>query len=176
MGLLTFLRNFLFPKKSRKSITKVSKRRTRKPSSPIRGTKRKRSSKPFKIEEEYDIIEFSVNDTVEIEHDIDNILDFINTFAPELKKEIIDVLEKPNDNSKDTALFMVSTAKNQDEGVYYIVLCKVVTLGKDNGLMLVYSQNLDLISLYLSNLTTMSYAKVKESFNKKDGHDLEDKG
>lgn len=106
---------------------------------------------------------------------MDNILDFINNFAPELKKEVISILEKPDNNAMDKALFMVSTAKEDSDEVYYIVLCKVVTLGKDNGLMLVYSQNLDLISLYMSNLTTMPYAKVKESFNKKPGNDLEDK-
>lgn len=127
------------------------------------------------MDEEYDVIEFSIDDTVEVEHDMDNILDFINAFAPELKKEVISILEKPDDNTRDKALFMVSTALEDKDEVYYMILCKVMTLGKDNGLMLLYSRNLDLISLYMSNLTTMPYAKVKESFNKKPGNDLEDK-
>lgn len=125
--------------------------------------------------EEYDIIEFSIDDSVEVEHDIDNILDFINTFAPELKKQIISILEEPGDDTKDKAVFMISKEIENTKEVYYIILIKIITLEKDNGLMMIYSKNVDLISLYMSNLTTMSYEKVKKSFIEKSGNDLEDK-
>jgi len=118
------------------------------------------------MEEGYDVIEFSIDDSVEVEYDMDNILDFINTFAPELKKEVMTVLENQDNMEIDKALFMITEARDGSEEVYYLVLCKVVTL-EEKGLMLVYSKNVDLISLYMSNLTTMSYAKVKESFKNK---------
>lgn len=113
------------------------------------------------------MIEFDVKDTVEIEQNIDSILDFINTFAPELKKEVTDSLESPTEDNNDKALFFVSTPKDSTEDKYYIILCKIVSLEEEQGLVMFYSKNVDLLSLYMSNFTTMSYEKVKKSFFKK---------
>jgi hypothetical protein len=119
-------------------------------------------------------LEFNVSDTVNIEHDIDRILDFLNSFPEQVKKEVIDALEA-KDEANDKALFLTGITNDGTNELHYMVLCKVVTLD-EKGLMLVYSKNVDLLSLYMSNITTMSYEKVKKSFDKKDGHDLEDKG
>ena len=111
---------------------------------------------------EYDVIEFSVNDTVEVEQDIDKILDFLNEFPPKLKEQVLASLNKEEEIS-DKALFFVSSMAEDSSKTYYLILCKVVTLD-EKGLMLLCSTNLDLISLYMSRITTLSYDKVKESF------------
>lgn len=114
------------------------------------------------LDTEYDVLEFSVDDTVEVEHDIDKILDFLNGFPVKLKDHVLASLNKQEEES-DKALFFVSSTNESPDEVYYLILCKVVTLD-EKGLMLMYSKNLDLISLYMSRITTLSYAKVKESF------------
>jgi hypothetical protein len=115
---------------------------------------------------EYDVIEFSVNDTVQVEEDIDKILDFLNDFPSKLKDEVLASLNKENEIS-DKALFFVSQSLNNPVETYYLILCKVVTLD-EKGLILLYSTNMDLISLYMSRISTLSYDKVKESFKTKD--------
>lgn len=161
MGLLTFLKNFLFPQKSKKSITKASKKRTRK-----RVRKKPVKPNPVKLQEfEYDTIEFDMTDTVNIEHDIDRILDFLNSFPKELKEEVMEALEK-EDEGHDKALFLTGLTNDGLEELHYMILCKVVTLD-EKGLMLIYSKNLDLLSLYMSNMTTMPYEKIKKNFTDK---------
>lgn len=164
MGLLTFLKNFLFPQKSKKSTTKASKKPTRK-----RVRKKPAKVKPVKLDEfeklEYDTIEFDVTDSVNIEHDIDRILDFLNSFPKELKEEVMEVLEK-DDEGYDKALFLTGITNDGLEELHYMILCKVVTL-EEKGLMLVYSKNVDLLSLYMSNMTTMPYEKIKKNFTDK---------
>ena len=121
---------------------------------------------PDKIEElEYDTIEFDVTDNVNVEHDIDRILDFLNSFPKELKEEVMKVLEK-DDEGHDKALFLTGITNDGLEELHYMILCKVVTL-EEKGLMLVYSKNVDLLSLYMSNMTTMPYEKIKKNFTDK---------
>lgn len=115
---------------------------------------------------EYDSIEFDITDTVNIEHDIDRILDFLNSFPTELRQEVMDVLEKKDDAKHDKALFLTGISSVEDNKLYYMILCKIVTLD-EKGLMLVYSTNLDLLSLYMSNMTTMPYEKIKKNFTDK---------
>lgn len=119
------------------------------------------------------MLEFNIQDTVNIEHDIDSILDFLNSFPTELKDEVMATLED-NDEGHDKALFLTGITNDGRNEKHYMILCKVVTLD-EKGLMLVYSRNLDLLSLYMSNITTMPYEKVKKSFRKKDRHDRDDK-
>lgn len=114
---------------------------------------------------EYDTIEFGVTDSVNVEHDIDRILDFLNSFPKELKEEVMNVLEK-NDEGYDKALFLTGITNDGLEELHYMILCKVVTL-EEKGLMLVYSKNVDLLSLYMSNMTTMPYEKIKKNFTDK---------
>jgi len=102
---------------------------------------------------------------VNVEHDIDNILDFLNGFPSKLKDEVLASLNKPEE-SFDKALFFVSNALDNPKDTYYMILCKVVTLD-EKGLMLMYSKNVDLLSLYMSTITTLPYDKVKESFKTK---------
>lgn len=120
---------------------------------------------PVILEEEYDTIEFDVNDEVNIEHDIDKILDFLNGFPTELKENVLTSLNK-NDGKFDKALFFVSESLDIPAKTYYMILCKIVTLD-EKGLMLMYSTNIDLLSLYMSGITTLSYDKVKEGFKTK---------
>lgn len=119
------------------------------------------------------MIEFNIEDTVNVEHDIDSILDFLNSFPTELKDEVMTTLEN-NDEGHDKALFLTGITNDEKNEKHYMILCKVVTLD-EKGLMLVYSRNLDLLSLYMSNITTMPYEKVKKSFSKKDRRDDNDK-
>lgn len=101
-----------------------------------------------------------------IEHDIDKILDFLNSFPNEVKREVIEVLEKKDDAEHDKALFITGMSEEEKNKMYYMILCKVVTLD-EKGLMLIYSTNLDLLSLYMSNMTTMPYEKIKKNFTDK---------
>jgi hypothetical protein len=102
---------------------------------------------------------------VNVEDDIDRILDFLNSFPPELKEEVMASLET-KDEEHDKAMFLTGITNDEKSELHYMVLCKVVTLD-EKGLMLLYSKNLDLLSLYMSNITSLPYAKVKESFTKK---------
>lgn len=123
----------------------------------------------MEIEEEYDVLEFDVNDHVNVEDNIDKILDFLNGFPEDLKNEVLSSLNKQEETS-DKALFFVSSSLENPDETYYLILCKVVTLD-EKGLLLMYSKNVDLLSLYMSGITTLSYAKIKESFKEKPKND-----
>lgn len=110
------------------------------------------------------MLEFDITETVNVEEDIDKILDFLNSFPKELKEEVMEAL-KEDGSDNDKALFLTGITNDEKNELHYMILCKVVTLD-EKGLMLVYSKNLDLISLYMSNITSLPYAKIKEKFNK----------
>lgn len=145
----------------KKNTTKQSKSLTKKPNR----KPRKKASHNFKPKELKDIpppikVSFNLEDEIVVEENIDSILDFLNSFPEDLKRKVMDELDTTRENH-DKALFFSS--QNKEGNVFYLILCNVVTLD-EKGLILFASKNKDLLSLYMSNITTMSYERVQKAF------------
>jgi hypothetical protein len=192
MGLLTSLKNFFQLKKWKKSTTNQSQQSTQQLSSlnpefteeevtqMLADLRRdldayKNSINKFKEEVE-DITESFKNnisttmdmvDTFEptapvfITRKMDSILDFINSCDPLTKDRVLDALKS---SSADKALFL--TAVKDDEKTY-VILMNITSLPEEEGLALAYSTDLDTLSYFLAELTTLSEDDVKNEF--KDG-------
>jgi len=192
MGLLTSLKNFFQLKKWKKSTTNQSQQSTQQLSSlnpefteeevtqMLADLRRdldayKNSIIKFKEEVE-DITESFKNnisttidmvDTFEptapvfITRKMDSILDFINSCDPLTKDRVLDALKS---SSADKALFLTAV---KDDVKTYVILMNITSLPEEEGLALAYSTDLDTLSYFLAELTTLSEDDVKNEF--KDG-------
>jgi hypothetical protein len=96
----------------------------------------------------------------------DEILDFVNTLEVEIKESMLKKLDTPN--SKDLVIFFTSTSKISPEEVYYIILMKIASGEKEeNGLLLAFSEDIDVISFFLTESSNLTFKEVKEGFSKK---------
>jgi hypothetical protein len=92
---------------------------------------------------------------------MDSILDFINSCDPLTKDRVLDALKS---SSADKALFLTAV---KDDVKTYVILMNITSLPEEEGLALAYSTDLDTLSYFLAELTTLSEDDVKNEF--KDG-------
>lgn len=113
---------------------------------------------------------YSANGTVvEIPHDaevqvmksIDDILDLLSDFPADAKSFILKTFDEHEKTDSDKAIFLRVEDKNI---TYYVIITKIVTSDEDKGLHLMYSSNINLISLYVEHLTSIEYERAKEAF------------
>lgn len=96
----------------------------------------------------------------------DEILDFINTLDENLKESMLSKLSV--NNNKDLVIFLTSKSIVIPNEVYYIVLIKIASSldEKENGLLLAFSEDIDVISYFLSGSSNLTFEEAKDGFNK----------
>jgi hypothetical protein len=100
---------------------------------------------------------------------IDDILDFMSNFPAELKTDVLRIFDGHKSSELDLAVFLRSNDLKHKSS-YYFVVAKIVTMDEeDNGLVLMYSEDLTLLALYMETATNVTYEEAVEAFNEKDG-------
>tara|TARA_R110000868_G_scaffold28617_4_gene107108 strand:+ start:9364 stop:9735 length:372 start_codon:yes stop_codon:yes gene_type:complete len=95
----------------------------------------------------------------------DEILDFINTLEIEVKESMLKTLDTLN--SKDLVVFFTSTSKISPDEEHYIILIKVVSAEEEqNGLILAFSEDVNVISFFLSENSNLTFEEAKGGFFK----------
>lgn len=96
----------------------------------------------------------------------DEILDFINTLDKNIKESMLSKLSVQND--KDLVVFFTSTSIVIPNEVYYIILVKIASSEdkKENGLLLAFSEDIDVVSYFLSGSSNLTFEEAKDGFNK----------
>lgn len=96
----------------------------------------------------------------------DEILDFINTLDKNIKESMLSKLSIQND--KDLVVFFTSTSIVIPNEVYYIILVKIASSEdkKENGLLLAFSEDIDVVSYFLSGSSNLTFEEAKDGFNK----------
>jgi hypothetical protein len=189
MGLLTSLKNFFQRIKWKKDTTKQSQESTSQPSEELPEfteseitealDKLRKDLADYKkhlldFKNNVDIIkeEFDNNVTttfsessfepvkpVFITQKMDSILDFINSCDEFTKSQVLKALKY--EGTADKALFLTSIKDNEKT---YVVLMNVNSIPEEQGLALAYSSDLQSLSYFLAELTTLSEDDVVKQF------------
>lgn len=195
MGLLTSLKNFFQRIKWKKDTTKQSQESTSQPSEELPEfteseitealEKLRKDLADYKkhlldfktnvdiIKEEFDNnvtttfseSSFEPAKPVFITQKMDSILDFINSCDEFTKSQVLKALKY--EGTADKALFLTSLKDNEKT---YVVLMNVNSIPEEQGLALAYSTDLQSLSYFLAELTTLSEEDVSKQFGDENNH------
>lgn len=195
MGLLTSLKNFFQRIKWKKDTTKQSQESTSQPSEELSEfteseitealEKLRKDLADYKkhlldfktnvdiIKEEFDNnvtttfseSSFEPAKPVFITQKMDSILDFINSCDEFTKSQVLKALKY--EGTADKALFLTSFKDNEKT---YVVLMNVNSIPEEQGLALAYSTDLQSLSYFLAELTTLSEEDVSKQFGDENNH------
>lgn len=195
MGLLTSLKNFFQRIKWKKDTTKQSQESTSQPSEELPEfteseitealEKLRKDLADYKkhlldfktnvdiIKEEFDNnvtttfseSSFEPAKPVFITQKMDSILDFINSCDEFTKSQVLKALKY--EGTADKALFLTSFKDNEKT---YVVLMNVNSIPEEQGLALAYSTDLQSLSYFLAELTTLSEEDVSKQFGDENNH------
>lgn len=195
MGLLTSLKNFFQRIKWKKDTTKQSQESTSQPSEELSEfteseitealEKLRKDLADYKkhlldfktnvdiIKEEFDNnvtttfseSSFEPAKPVFITQKMDSILDFINSCDEFTKSQVLKALKY--EGTADKALFLTSLKDNEKT---YVVLMNVNSIPEEQGLALAYSTDLQSLSYFLAELTTLSEEDVSKQFGDENNH------
>ena len=195
MGLLTSLKNFFQRIKWKKDTTKQSQESTSQPSKELPEfteseitealEKLRKDLADYKkhlldfktnvdiIKEEFDNnvtttfseSSFEPAKPVFITQKMDSILDFINSCDEFTKAQVLKALKY--EGTADKALFLTSLKDNEKT---YVVLMNVNSIPEEQGLALAYSTDLQSLSYFLAELTTLSEDDVAKQFGDENNH------
>lgn len=96
---------------------------------------------------------------------MDSILDFINSCDEFTKSQVLKALKY--EGTADKALFLTSLKDNEKT---YVVLMNVNSIPEEQGLALAYSTDLQSLSYFLAELTTLSEEDVSKQFGDENNH------
>ena len=96
---------------------------------------------------------------------MDSILDFINSCDEFTKAQVLKALKY--EGTADKALFLTSLKDNEKT---YVVLMNVNSIPEEQGLALAYSTDLQSLSYFLAELTTLSEDVVAKQFGDENNH------
>lgn len=100
---------------------------------------------------------------VKFERDVDNILDFLNTFPEDIKKNVLSILDN-KDTSKDKALFITSDGTSNNTPNFYICLFSHGSKKEGPELFMLYSTSIEAVCVCTEYMTDLTYQSTREGF------------